>query len=91
MDRWSDDLIERTHQGLDDMVTYKAPNGRIHWVIDDKDIETAARFKNIDGRAGIMTTEDAHDDRYIIKVKNSNTEEKYTTVDDLINAGWVLE
>jgi hypothetical protein len=91
MKAWSDEQIERTRQGLEDMVTYTAPNGKIHWLIDDMDIETGARFKNIDGRSGIMTVEDAHEDRYIIKLRNSGNEEKFTTVSELIDAGWVLD
>jgi hypothetical protein len=91
MKTWSNEAIERTRQGLEDVVTYTAPNGKIHWLIGDMDVETGARFKNIDGRSGIMTVEDAHDERYIIKLRNSNTEEKFTTVSELIDAGWVLD
>jgi hypothetical protein len=92
MKTWSKEQIEATRQGLEDIVTYSAPNGKIHWIIGEMDVETGARFKNIDGeRSGIMTVEDAHNDRYIIKLKNSNTEEKFTTVSELIDAGWVLD
>ena len=92
MKTWSKELIDKTRRELEDMLYYNDDSGKIHWLIGSSDLEKEAHFKNIDGtRFGIMTAEDAHEGRYIISLKNSKGQESYTTADDLIDAGWVLD
>ena len=92
MKTWSKELIDKTRRELEDMLTYTDDSGKMHWLIGSSDLEKGAHFKNIDGtRFGIMTVEDAHNGRYIISLKTSNGQESFTTVDELIDAGWVLD
>jgi hypothetical protein len=91
MKTWSSEEIENTREALEDVVTYTSPDGRTHWVIGEQDFSERALFKNIDGnRFGIMTVENADRGKFIIKVK-SGGEESYSSIDDLLNAGWVVD
>jgi len=92
MKTWSKELIDKTRQEIEDMLTYTDEDGKKHWLIGASDLEIGAHFKNIDGkRYGIMTVENALEDKYIIDLKNSGGQESFETVDELINAGWALD
>ena len=92
MKTWSKELIDKTRQEIEDMLTYTDEDGRKHWLIGSSVLEIGANFKNIDGkRYGIMTVENALKDRYIIDLKNGGGQESFETVDALINAGWALD
>ena len=92
MKKWSDALIAKTRQELEDMLTYTDPSGKMRWLIDSMDLDKGAHFKNIDGeRFGIMAAEDACNAKYNISLKNNNEQETFKTIDELLDAGWVLD
>jgi len=92
MKTWSKELIRITRLEIEDILVYNDPDGKMHWLLGSFDLTTGAYFKNIDGkRYGIMTVENAYEHNFIIDLKNKGGQETFTTVDDLINAGWVLD
>ena len=92
MKTWSKELTDKTRQEIEEMLTYTDDSGKLHWLIGSNDLETGARFKNIDGkRFGIMTVEDAYEGKFIISLKTGKEQEKFETVDSLLEAGWVLD
>ena len=92
MKTWSKELIDKTRQELEEVLTYTDPSGKLHWLIGSMDLDNGAHFKNIDGkRFGIMSVEDAYNGKYTILLKNSKGPETFETIDALIDAGWVLD
>jgi len=90
MNTWSEKLIQQTRKELDDMLSYTDSEDKIHWLIGSFDLEKAC-FKNIDGeRFGFMSAADAHARHYIIEL-NGGGREQYPGIDELIEAGWVLD
>jgi hypothetical protein len=91
MKTWSKELVDLTRREIEDMLTYTDEGGNLRWLIGCMDLE-AAHFKNIDGRRyGLMTAEDARNDRFIVRLKEGSGEENFATVDALIEAGWALD
>jgi len=92
MKTWSKELIDKTQLELEDILCYTDENNKMHWLLGSQDLEIGAHFKNIDGkRYGVMTVENAYAGKYIIKLKNSQKQEIYKTVEALLCAGWVLD
>ena len=92
MKTWSKELIDKTRNELDEMLTYTDLSGKLHWLIGNMDLDNGAHFKNIDEeRFGIMSVEDAYNDKYTILLKNNRGLETFETIDALISAGWVLD
>jgi hypothetical protein len=93
MKTWSKELIEKTRQELEDMLAYTCPSsGKLHWLVGNMDLEQGACFKNIDGKSfGIMSVENAFNQKYIIELRNNGGQKCFETVDALIDAGWVLD
>ncbi|MFA6920268.1 MAG: hypothetical protein WC216_00350 [Gallionella sp.] len=74
--QWSDRLIEETRSALDDWPV--TPQGVLH-------------MKNIHGDYGKMLLEDLVADKLLIKDKKSDAEFLFSSVDELIAAGWVID
>ena len=88
MKTWSNEIIQQTRKELEEMLSYIAEDGKIHWLIGTHDLEKAC-FKNRD-RFGCMTAANAHARQYIIELEEGK-QEQYPCVDALIEAGWVLD
>lgn len=74
--QWSDRLIEETRSALDDLAA--TPLGVLH-------------MKNIHGGYGKMLLEDLVADKLLVKDKKSDAEFLFSSVDELIAAGWAID
>lgn len=74
--QWSDRLIEETRSALDDWAT--APLSALH-------------MKNIHGGYGKILLEDLVADKLLIKDKKSDADFLFSSVDELIAAGWAID
>jgi hypothetical protein len=97
MKQWSEELRNKTYTEIADMLTCEYPEGELRWAIGTF-LLPYARFKNINGKTGKMTVENASDNQrlppekrcYVI-ICDDGTEESFASVDSLIEAGWVLD
>lgn len=74
--QWSDRLIEETRSALDNWPV--TPLGALH-------------MKNIHGGYGKMLLEDLLADKLLIKDKKSDADFLFSSVDELIAAGWAID
>jgi hypothetical protein len=100
MKQWSKELRDKTWTEIAEMFTCDDsdnPDGPPYWVIGSS-LLRFARLKCIDGTLGKMTVENALENRknppekrrYVIEC-NGGGIQTFSTVDELINAGWVLD
>jgi hypothetical protein len=98
--RWSENLRNKTYIEIADMLTCDDrddPKGSPYWVIGTSLLRFAC-LKHIDGTFGKMTVENALENRlsppekrrYIIECEGGAVQ-TFLTVDELIDAGWVLD
>ena len=75
---WSDNLINQTRQSIEDMFVSPA-DGCLH-------------FKHIDGAYGAICLDDLFAGRLQITEKgNQQTIHRYSDVNELLQAGWVID
>ena len=79
------------------MLTCEYPGGELRWAIGSS-LLPYARFKNINGKTGRMTVENASDNyhappdqRHYEIICDDGTTETFPDVDCLIDAGWALD
>jgi hypothetical protein len=97
MKQWSKALKNKTYTEIADILTCECPGGELRWVIGTS-LLPYARFKNIHGKTGRMTVENASDNHRLPPEKrcyaiicDDGTEETFASVDSLIEAGWALD
>lgn len=91
MGQWSEKLASLTRRELEDMLISTDTSGRLHWLIGSADLPDGANFKNADGeRYGIMSAENARAGSYVIDLEGGG-KVQFSSVDDLISAGWALD
>ena len=74
--QWSDRLIEETRSALDNLVV--TPLGVLH-------------MKNIHGGYGKMLLDDLVADKLLIRDKKTDVDFLFSSVDELIAAGWAID
>ena len=88
--QWGENLIQQTRKEIEDMITHVDSEGVRHWLIGSHDL-LEARFKNSDGeRFGRISAGNAHARNYLIELEGGG-QEQYTTINALLEAGWVLD
>jgi hypothetical protein len=75
-DSWSDKLIEETRGALHDC--FFAPDRFLH-------------MKNINRNFGKIHRDDLIAEKWLIQDKTTDVEYLYTTIDELIAAGWAID
>jgi hypothetical protein len=97
MKQWDKKLKNKTYTEIADMLTCESPDGELCWVIGTS-LLSYARFKNINGKTGRMTVENALNNYHTPPkqccyeiICDDDTKETFTTVDNLLEAGWVLD
>jgi hypothetical protein len=73
---WSDTLIEKTHESLDDC--FFAPDGFLH-------------MKSANRKYGKIHRDDLIAKKWLIQDKGVDAEYYFTTIDELIEAGWAVD
>jgi hypothetical protein len=74
---WSDSLIEATRQALQDC-----------WPLsEDGDLH----MKNCIGNFGKISSENLLDEKWLIQDNKTGAEYFFTTIDELIAGGWVID
>lgn len=77
MSSWSPELIALTREALEELALMTR---------DDK-----VYLKNIDGLLGYLLLQDLLEKNLIVHKEGQDEAVTYTTVDDLIKAGWALD
>ncbi|MDR2483688.1 MAG: zinc-ribbon domain-containing protein [Treponema sp.] len=97
MKQWSEPLRTKTYIEIADMLTCEYPAGELRWVIGTSLLPYAC-FKNINGKYGRMTVENASDNHHAPPdqccyeiTRSDGAKETFPSVDSLIDAGWVLD
>jgi hypothetical protein len=95
--QWSEPLRTKTYIEIANMLTCEYPAGELRWVIGDALVPYAC-FKNINGKYGRMTVENASDNHHAPSdqccyeiTRSDGAKETFPSVDSLIDAGWVLD
>ena len=73
---WSSALIVQTREALDE--PFFAPDGFLH-------------MKNFNDSFGKINKDDLVKKRWLIQDKKTNDEYLYTTIDELVAAGWAID
>lgn len=73
---WSDKLIQETRDAIENCQV--TPQGTLH-------------MKNINGAYGSMRLENLMSNRFVVEDKKGSEEYLFTSVDELIAAGWAID
>jgi hypothetical protein len=74
---WSDSLKEATRNALQDC-----------WPLSE---EGCLHMKNSNGSFGTMGSKVLLDEKWLVRDKKTNAEYLYSTIDELIAGGWVVD